>query len=43
MASKVSGHSGVGIELNDKDVTLELINYSVPGLSNIIFTANIAF
>ena len=42
MACKGSGHSGVGIVLNVKEVTLECINYAVPGLSSLFCIMYIA-
>ena len=43
MAGQLCGHSGVGIVLNIKVVTLKPINYFVPGLSNIFCIVYIAF
>ena len=42
MAGKLSVHSGVGIVLNVKEVSLEPINYSAFGLSNVLCIAYIA-
>ena len=43
LAGKVSGHNCIGIVLSAKEVTLEHVNYSVPGLSKIFYIVYIAF